>query len=153
MLALCVSVLYFFFTREENVCFVLAECVTVVVMTCGVWHMGCSCAHTSHSSPPHLPLSPCSSSSSPQSPPPRLPSSTWYLGFGMDFHQKKLYHSKIEIVLEADKAPLGPHRLLKGYEGVSNGIISMRSNQTGCFVMFIKILIWKYYKKTLGWNE
>ena len=39
-------------------------------------------------------------------------------------------------VLGADKVPLGPLRILKGSESVSNGIISTRSHQTACFVIF-----------------
>ena len=39
-------------------------------------------------------------------------------------------------VLGADKAPLGPLRILKGSESVLNGIISTRSHQTACFVIF-----------------
>ena len=39
-------------------------------------------------------------------------------------------------VLGADKVPLGPLRILKGSESVLNGIISMRSHQTACFVIF-----------------
>ena len=38
-------------------------------------------------------------------------------------------------VLGADKVPLGPLRILKGSESVSNGIISTRFRQTVCFVI------------------